>query len=194
MRTSFFMYALTLGQKAPNSNIAEVGVYKGENAMAMLMSGNTFGKLYLIDSYTPNSETLTDDEGNQLSPEGADKLIEGVQKKLEAFQRRIELIRKPSVEAAKDFRDGFFRYVYIDGSHDYRSVKDDIEAWYPKVMDGGGMLAGHDFWKTDVYKAVQGFVKEKNLELYGVGRMNKGNLEEPYSNIANFMDWWIFKY
>jgi hypothetical protein len=34
--------------------------------------------------------------------------------------------------------------VYIDGLHDYGSVKQDIAAWWPKVKVGG-FIGGHDY-------------------------------------------------
>jgi len=36
-------------------------------------------------------------------------------------------------------------FVFIDAGHDYTSVKADIEAWWPKVKEGG-TIAGDDFW------------------------------------------------
>ena len=45
--------------------------------------------------------------------------------------------------------------VFLDADHKYKSVKEDIEAWYPKVRKGG-ILSGHDFRYTEwgVIKAV----------------------------------------
>ena len=34
-------------------------------------------------------------------------------------------------------------FIFIDGLHEYEGVKDDFEAWFPKVMEGGRM-AFHD--------------------------------------------------
>jgi hypothetical protein len=42
--------------------------------------------------------------------------------------------------------------VYIDASHGYRAVKQDIKEWLPKVRPGG-YITGHDysrFWPTVV--------------------------------------------
>jgi predicted O-methyltransferase YrrM len=55
-----------------------------------------------------------------------------------------QYLRKPSVEAALDFKDESQDFVFIDADHSYEAVKADIEAWYPKVRPGG-MLAGHDY-------------------------------------------------
>lgn len=55
------------------------------------------------------------------------------------------IIKKPSVEAAKDIADGSLDFVYIDAAHDYENVKLDIKAWASKVKVGG-IIAGDDFY------------------------------------------------
>lgn len=55
------------------------------------------------------------------------------------------IIKKYSVEAAKDVPDGSLDFVYIDGAHDYDNVKADINAWASKVRVGG-IIAGDDFY------------------------------------------------
>lgn len=49
-----------------------------------------------------------------------------------------------SVDAAPKINDSDFDYVYIDARHDYCAVKEDINAYWPKLRPGG-ILAGHDF-------------------------------------------------
>jgi hypothetical protein len=43
---------------------------------------------------------------------------------------------KPALDAAKKI-DEQLDFVYIDGLHDFKSVIDDIAAWYPLVRKGG---------------------------------------------------------
>ena len=56
----------------------------------------------------------------------------------------VEVKRMRSVEAAKTEEDGSLDLVFIDGDHKYECVKEDIEAWWPKLKQGGVML-GHDY-------------------------------------------------
>lgn len=42
------------------------------------------------------------------------------------------------------YRDKSLDFVFIDAGHSYKEVKEDIEAWLPKVKYGG-WLAGHDY-------------------------------------------------
>jgi predicted O-methyltransferase YrrM len=65
----------------------------------------------------------------------------------------ITSIRKPSVEASNDFRDNSIEIVFIDAAHEYEPVKEDINAWLPKVRNGG-LIAGHDYLLPSVKKAV----------------------------------------
>jgi hypothetical protein len=53
-----------------------------------------------------------------------------------------------SVEASKLYENESLDFVFIDGAHDYQSVKEDIEHWFPKVKRGG-YIAGDDYnWET----------------------------------------------
>lgn len=63
-------------------------------------------------------------------------------------------VRKPSVEAAKDYEDESLVGVFIDASHEYEDVLADIRAWWPKVKQGG-YFGGHDINWPGVARAVQ---------------------------------------
>ena len=60
---------------------------------------------------------------------------------------------------------GDLDFVYIDASHDYESVKRDIELWKPKIC-AGGFIGGHDysFHFMGVIKAVgEAFKKPEHV-------------------------------
>jgi len=52
------------------------------------------------------------------------------------------------VDAARDFPDEFFSFVYLDARHDEESVREDLLAWYPKLRVGG-LFSGHDYVDLD---------------------------------------------
>ena len=76
---------------------------------------------------------------------------------------RIETLRMRSTDAAATFEDSSCDFVFIDASHKYEDVLDDLEAWYPKVKDGG-VLAGHDVHWPGVARALREFVSANDLE------------------------------
>jgi hypothetical protein len=64
--------------------------------------------------------------------------------RLARFGRRSEIWRMTSSEAAARVLDASADFVYVDARHDFASVLEDLEHWYPKVRPGG-ILAGHDY-------------------------------------------------
>jgi len=61
------------------------------------------------------------------------------------FGVRTAIIRDLSTEAAKIFQEGFFDWVYIDAGHGFHDVAEDLDAWWPKVREGG-LFCGDDYW------------------------------------------------
>ena len=67
--------------------------------------------------------------------------------------RKFTPIRDLSVDAAKQFDNDSLDVIFIDMCHTHACVKEDIEAWYPKLKINGYM-AGHDFSFSGVNQAV----------------------------------------
>ena len=95
-----------------------------------------------------------------------------------------KFIEKFSMEAVKDFEDNFLDFVYIYANHQDPYITQDIVEWTKKVRSGG-IVAGHDYVKlkhtrVDVIKAVNKYVKEKNLALFilGSSARNTGEMRE----------------
>jgi hypothetical protein len=136
----------------------EVGVWKGGNARRLVNLG--FSKLYLIDPYIPFNNYQFHNKGKM---DGAlELMLERMKPYIES--KRVEFIRETSVEGSKLFPDKYFDYIYIDGNHRYKTVKEDLETWYPKLKKGG-VFSGHDYVSPAVAKACKEFAKDKGLEL-----------------------------
>lgn len=145
----------------------EIGVYRGENALNILENLNV-KRLYLID---PWEKYLGYDEYNQ---EKLSRYYKETKKRLKKYLHKIIFIKKMSSSAIIDVPSSL-DFIYIDGNHDYKYVKKDIENYYKKLKKGG-ILAGHDISFQGVSKAFCEFVSKNKLD--------------PF--ISN-MDWWIIK-
>ena len=69
------------------------------------------------------------------------------------FKPRAKLIRDFTNKAHVHFKDNSLDFVFIDASHIYKYVAEDIDLWEPKVKKGG-LVSGHDLDFPDVKKAV----------------------------------------
>jgi hypothetical protein len=126
----------------PNSQkliIAELGVYMGRcTAMwnVMLMNKSIDYDYYAIDHF----------KGSEEHDKNIDYFGETV-RNLEEIKTRIKLISNDSISESNNYENNFFDIVYIDASHDYESVKNDILHWLPKVKQNG-FLCGDDYLNT----------------------------------------------
>lgn len=156
----------------PNAICAEIGVDEGLNAERIIKISKP-KELYLIDPWDPYVyKHMTDLEAKDYV-----SILEirynNVKDKYKN-NKSVKIIRETSISASKNFKDEYFDWVYIDADHDYNSVKEDIEHWYPKVKMGG-FIGGHDYIdnntnnKKPVKRAVDEFIENNYLELYYKG-------------------------
>jgi len=118
--------------------IVEIGSWKGKSTIWLgrgSQNGNR-AKVYAVDPHTGSPEI--------------NKVL-GEVWTLDEFKRNIAEARLQSIvdplvmtseEAARDFRKAA-ELVFIDGAHEYDSVRLDFELWFPKVVEGG-IMAFHD--------------------------------------------------
>lgn len=64
--------------------------------------------------------------------------------KLAKYKERIEIKRQYTLDAAKDIANESLDFVIIDATHSYNGVKNDIDAWLPKIKENG-LICGHDY-------------------------------------------------
>ena len=116
----------------------EVGVWLGTNAKELF---NQFPelRLNLVDCYEEDQLELA--LRHNRSAAAAENTAHSI---LQSYEDRCFWFKLLSVEAAKKIPDKSQDFVFIDADHRYESVKEDIEAWQPKVREGG-ILCGHDY-------------------------------------------------
>ncbi len=142
-------------KKSGKKNVigCEVGVMKGIHALETL-NNLDIKKLYLVDPYLP----YIDGDGYIKKKIVFDKKI--AHRNLS--NRNVDFIYKASKKACKQFEDNTLDFVYIDANHSFKHVFEDIDCWYPKVVDGG-VIGGHDFdtKHNDVILAVLDFIDKE---------------------------------
>ena len=152
----------------------EIGVYRGALSWRLLSAMRGIF-LYLVDPWAEavdgDSYLTTDDEIAGMSQVDHDENLRVTLEKIAPFKGRYEVVRKTSLEFAKDFPLLSADFVFIDGDHSYEGCRADIEAWWPRVK-AGGVLSGHDYRDERNYgviRAVDEFVAANDLS--GVFRL-----------------------
>lgn len=147
---------------------AEVGVFRG-GFSAYLLEHWHGRLLHSVDPWTEQVKAKLDVSNVAQIDHNINLMI--CKERLRGFGNRSNIMRMFSVEAAKKFGDTDLDFVYLDARHDYRSVDEDLRAWWPKVKRGG-ILSGHDYKNSfvrnnlvEVKRAVDNFCFEHGLGL-----------------------------
>jgi len=133
-----------ISKKEHWKTFVEVGVWKGHSLsfLASLLRGREDLNIYAVDLFE-NTYRWQDEPRLRSQVEVIYDVYNAV---LDQSNTRdmITDLKGLSWEMANNFEDGSVDFVFIDADHAYESVKKDIEAWLPKVKNGG-YLSGHDY-------------------------------------------------
>jgi predicted O-methyltransferase YrrM len=125
--------------------IAEIGVATGITVNHLLKHCPWISHYYAVDSWSKKHKAQWSMPKND---------VEDVFKKRPCIKDpRLQILKGTSTKMAKRIPNRFLDLVFIDASHDYRSVKNDIKTWAPKISKGG-MICGHDIHMPGVLRAV----------------------------------------
>lgn len=124
---------------AAQSRGAEIGVWRGEHAAALL-ERNPALELLLVDPYTPQPGY----QERKNHPAYLARAERMAKERLAPFGAAAIFVRAPSVEAAAAVDDQSLDFAFIDADHSYRATLEDLHTWAPKVRRGG-LLCGHDY-------------------------------------------------
>ena len=148
---------------------AELGILYGDTYMYLLQNCPDL-KLIGIDAGMNDRkwkaiEATTTEELLSFPPgEHHIKLVEWAKEFNKIFPDRPRAVirRDFTRHAAKYYRDQSLDFIFIDASHDYDSVLEDIKIWAPKVRKGG-LISGHDINDPAVKKAVDEVYKHYKI-------------------------------
>lgn len=133
-----------------DSHFIEIGSWKGRSSVYMAVEIINSGydiKFDCIDTWQGSVEHKNYEiiENNSLF----DEFINNIQ----SVSHIINPIKLDSVTASKLYENASLDFIFIDASHEYEDIKNDILHWKPKVKKNG-ILAGHDYKWPDVKRAV----------------------------------------
>jgi len=141
----------------------EIGVWKGGSTAYMGVEILNSGKkiiYHAIDSF----------EGSIEIGDVKDWLYDETSKNLKPLTDIgiVKLIKSFSLDAVNNYEDESIDFCFIDGSHEYEDVKQDIIQWLKKVKRGG-ILAGHDYHNNwnGVVQAVNEIIGKDNIVVEG---------------------------
>lgn len=166
--------------KLPERSVcAEIGVDEGKFSR-LILDTTSPERLHLIDPY--KHEQGEEYEGSRYGGLGSggqaamDQRYEMVREQLavEIRSGQVQMHRGSSNQVSDDFGNSYFDWIYIDGNHLYKFVRQDLSLYYPKVKPGG-YIVGDDYgvdgwWENGVQEAVDEFVSGRpdlTLEVRG---------------------------
>ena len=147
--------------------LVEVGVWKGHSISFLAREMQKLKlnpKIYAVDLWddvVSHNKVFEWKNNKSLQHETAHMYeIYNEVKKRNGVTDLITDIKGVSWEVANKFEDESVDFVFIDAAHDYESVVKDINAWLPKIKNGG-IISGHDLHiKPGVTEAVKELIQE----------------------------------
>ena len=152
----------------------EIGVGGGLNAYNILENLD-IEMLYLIDPWLHHKGKPSYMKVRANNYEEEAMLL------IKSYCPKVIIIRLLSIDAAK-YIGVPLDFVYIDGSHHPKWVREDLNLYYPLVKQGG-LVAGHDYnHSCNLYRVVDAFAKELGVKVHS------GVCDD-----SSVHDWWFFK-
>ena len=134
---------------------AEVGVDWGEFAEVVVEIAKPL-KYYLIDPWSSD-------------PEEYPQRVGGYENVLSVFdeeirQGRVVVMKMTGLQGAEEILDESLDWVYIDCSHRYQDVIDNLSSFLPKVKQGGYIM-GDDYQNRGVNRGFSEFIQANNVKV-----------------------------
>lgn len=153
-------------EKFNNAIFVEVGSWKGRSASFLgveIFNSKKNIKVFCVDTW------LGSDEHKNADILKDDGLYNEFINNTKSLSSIITPLRMTSELASKEFADESLDFCFLDASHEYNDVLNDLNSWYPKVKPGG-IFAGHDYhehgmWWPGVLEAVTHWNSKHNLAI-----------------------------
>ena len=124
-------------------------------------------KLYLIDPWKDFGESYFDKIHSKYKQENQDARFNLVKEKLKnnISKNQVEILKMTSQDALEILDNIRFDFIYIDGNHQYKFVKFDIENYF-KLLNSSGYLIGDDYRIESVKDAVNDFRANNKIKKF----------------------------
>lgn len=143
----------------------EIGSFKGKSSSFMAVEIANSGKKIRFDCIDTWEGSIEHQAGGACEVKEVvnGTLYETFLNNMKSIEGYFNSIRMPSLEAATHYEDNSIDFIMIDGEHSYEAVKADIQAWLPK-MKNGGIMAGDDAFSPEVRRAAQECLAQYGVE------------------------------
>lgn len=141
--------------------VVEVGVQRGEFS-SILLSHWHGSRFWMVDvwQHMPGYRDICN-----VSDKEQEAVYEAAMAVAQMHAPRVKVLIGESVKMAEEFDDASLDAVYLDADHSKAAVLADLEAWVPKIREGGA-ICGHDY--LDGIRPEGDFgVKSAVLEFFG---------------------------
>lgn len=184
-------------QKEGFETAIEVGVQSGAYSDILISKWNSCRLYVMIDPWLKQKHY--DDSAN-FDNNVQQQIFHNAMKVVNKYNNvEFIILKTTSKLAVKYVKNLLYDFIYLDGRHDYVSVKQDINMYFP-LLKPGGILAGHDYldtaneanpWKLDENGNVN---NEKKAVKSAVDEFaNKSKLHVITTNEEKWKSWLIRK-
>jgi len=135
-------YDYLLANMPKDGTFVELGAWLGKSS-SYLCDKATGQNIFIVDTWKGSPNELTTTHKLATKQDIYKLFVENM------GDRNYTAIKATSKAAARKFKAESLDVVFIDLTHTYEAVKEDIKLWLPKVKKGG-YIAGDDYhenWK-----------------------------------------------
>ena len=131
-------YDFLLDKVPSGGTFVELGAWLGKSSSYLCDKATPDKQIVIIDTWKGSPNELTTTHKLAVEQDIYELFVENM------GERKYKAIKATSKTASRKFKDESLDVVFIDLTHTYEAVKEDIALWLPKVKKGG-YLAGDDY-------------------------------------------------
>ena len=158
-RSQIAAYGLVpvINSLGPNITGIEIGVCTGINSYMLLECCSNVSTLVGVDHYAAYK-----DWDREIFQHEQDHSYAILLNNMAVMGPRFKHIKSSSSDAANEFKDDSYDFVFIDADHSMKAVLEDLDNYWSKIKPNG-IIAGHDANLFSVNFAVTSWAKRKGI-------------------------------